>query len=35
MHYQTSKAMVFDQAQGVNDSFVGSTISGVYVYGSG
>jgi hypothetical protein len=35
MHEKTSEAMVFDQALGVNDSSVGSTISGVYVYGSG
>jgi hypothetical protein len=33
IHDQTS--MVFDQSQGVNDSSVDSTISRVYVYGSG
>jgi hypothetical protein len=33
MHDQSSEAMVFDQAQGVNDSSVGSNhIEGVYVW---
>jgi hypothetical protein len=33
IHYQSLEAMVFDQAQGVNDSSVGSNhIEGVYVW---
>jgi hypothetical protein len=35
VHVQASELMVFDQAQGINDSSMGSTISGVYLYGSG